>query len=143
MSQFVSEFRVGPTWPHPPAEVPCRKLSAAAAWQPPPPIIIAHSRFPRPHPNHTCRAGACSAAAAVSGGSNAAARCKPPACSASSALACATRVPHAVSLPMWLPLPLAPRHLYRPCTAAQFTRSNVRNSPPLKPLLVFFFHAAC
>jgi hypothetical protein len=63
----------------------------------------------------------------------------PPACCACSSLACATRVPHAASLPMRRPLSLAPRHLYHPCTAAQFARTKVRNSPPLQPLLVFFF----
>ena len=92
------------------------------------------SRWPQLGPS-PC---ACSAAVAVGGGSNAAARCMPPACCACSALACATRVSHAASLPMRLPLPLAPHHLYRP-----FARTKVRNSPPVKPRLVFSFHAAC
>jgi hypothetical protein len=141
MSQFVTDFRaaqLGGVLAPPPAPKPsprCRRRVAA---------LLSSSRTaaaPPPKPHLLCRA--CSAAVAVGGGSNAAARCKPPACSACSALACATRVPHAASLPMRLPLPLVTRHMYRPCTAAQFARAKVLNSPPLQPRLVFLFHAAC
>lgn len=102
-----------------PSDIVCRELKFGCAERAMPPTWLA--------------------AAAVGGGSNAAARCMPPACCACSSLACATRVPHAASLPMRRPLSLAPRHLYHPCTAAQFARTKVRNSPPLQPLLVFFF----
>ena len=81
-----------------PSDIVCRELKFGCAERAMPPTWLA--------------------AAAVGGGSNAAARCMPPACCACSSLACATRVPHAASLPMRLPLPLAPRHLYRLCTAA-------------------------
>ena len=119
MSQFVSEFCVGPNLAPPPAvnstppQTFCRRCVAPSHHRAQPLL-----NPPKPQPVVPC-----SAAAAVGGGSNAAARCKPPACCACSALACATRVPHAASLPMRLPLSLAPRHLYCLCTAA------LRNSP--------------
>ena len=68
---------------------------------------LASLTHPAPSPTPAV-AGACVAAAAVGRSSNAAARCKPPACAACSALACAAHVPHAESLPMRLPLPGVP-----------------------------------
>ena len=136
MSQFVSEFCVGPNLAPPPAvnstlpQTFCRRRVAPS-----------HHRaqlLPTPAQTSTCCAGACSAAAAVGGGSNAAAMCLFSACLR---YTCATRCkPSNAAAAAPRPTPsVSPLH----GCAAQFARAKVRNSPPLKPLLVFLFHAAC
>ena len=134
MSQFVSEFCVGPNLAPPPAanstlpQTFCRRRVAASHHRAQPLL-----NPPKPQPVVPC-----GAAAAVGGGSNAAAMCLYSACLCYTSATRCKPSNAAAAVPRPTPS-VSPLH----GCAAQFARAKVRNSPPLKPLLVFLSHAAC